>query len=103
MIRCSLFLACLKLFLLLVADQAPDFLLRFLVDLLNFLFLLLWRERGVCAHSLNLRMRVERDGITLFLRFFGDAYLLPTRPLANLSLRPTLRVWVIHLCAARLG
>ena len=61
MIRCSLFLARLKLFLLLVTDQAPDFLLRFLVDLLNFLFLLLWRQRAVGAHRLNLRTRVERE------------------------------------------
>src|SRR6266436_291628 len=103
MIRCSLFLAGLKIVQLLVVDQAADILLRFLMDLLNFLFLLLRRQRGVCAHSLNLRTRVERDGITLFLRFFGNTCLLPTRLLANLSLRRTLRVWVINLCAARLG
>ena len=103
MIPCSLFLARLKLFLLLVADQTPDFLLRFLMDLLNFLFLLLRRQRAVCADSLNLRTRVERDSITLFLRFFGDTCLLPTRLLANLGLRGTLCVGIINLCAARLG
>ena len=83
MIRRSLFLTGLQILLLLFSHQAGNFLFRFLPNLVNLLFLLRIGQRAVRANGLDLRTRVQLNGLTLVDHIFGNACFLPARLLMD--------------------
>jgi len=70
---------------LLRRNQTSCLLLRLLVELLDFLLLLLWRKGRIAAHGLNLAVRVLFDLFTLLHRRLRDACLLPAGLLVRWS------------------
>jgi hypothetical protein len=68
----------LERLLLLRRDQTSHLLLRLLVELADFLLLLLWRKRRIAAHGLHLAVCALFNLFALLHCGLRDACLLPT-------------------------